>query len=318
MKKPNEKTLVIILSETRAWQFTFDKFKQNLLNVFDADLALCVANNEREDRQNPFYKEAKYIWQSEEYDDWGRGLEELISDYQADWRKVANIKDQWLGGIKTNPQHKGSAGILLYFRAFLKKCLEESGVLEVYDRIIITRSDFIYNIPHLPPRYLDNQFIWIPNGEDYGGYTDRHILCPTKYILEVLSVAENILKEPNQLIKQLNNYNYWNLESYLKFAYHEKGLGKLIKRFPYIMYAVKAKNAHTSWSQGVYNEKFGYNIKYKHEYTSSQIASLIITKDWGFAGFHFTTIILNLYNLLIYIFRVSKRLIKLLISPRTS
>lgn len=54
-----ESVLVIVLAETRAYQYTFDLFKQNLLDRMNADLCLCVANNEREDSSNPFYKHAR-------------------------------------------------------------------------------------------------------------------------------------------------------------------------------------------------------------------------------------------------------------------
>lgn len=43
-----QRPLVIILAETRAYGLTFDHFKENLLDALGADLALCVADNERE------------------------------------------------------------------------------------------------------------------------------------------------------------------------------------------------------------------------------------------------------------------------------
>jgi hypothetical protein len=51
-----EKTLVIIIAETRAHEFSYPSFKKNLLDNLDADLALCIAKNEWENTNNPYYK----------------------------------------------------------------------------------------------------------------------------------------------------------------------------------------------------------------------------------------------------------------------
>lgn len=54
------KTLVIILSETRAHELTFDSFKKNVLDVLNADLCLCIGVKPDYDYSNPFYQFAKY------------------------------------------------------------------------------------------------------------------------------------------------------------------------------------------------------------------------------------------------------------------
>ena len=36
------KTLVIILSETRASELTFDSFKKNVIDTLNADLCVCI------------------------------------------------------------------------------------------------------------------------------------------------------------------------------------------------------------------------------------------------------------------------------------
>jgi hypothetical protein len=70
-----EKTLVIIIAETRAHEFSYPSFKKNLLDNLDADLALCIAKNEWENTNNPYYKSAKYIWTYDEPEDWGSALD---------------------------------------------------------------------------------------------------------------------------------------------------------------------------------------------------------------------------------------------------
>ena len=80
--------------------------------------------------------------------------------------KVTKIKDQFLGGIKDqHNQHPGSAGILIFFRWYLLHNLVKSDIVSEYDRFVITRSDFIYQLPHPKMDILDPNLIWIPNSE---------------------------------------------------------------------------------------------------------------------------------------------------------
>jgi hypothetical protein len=65
------KTLVIILSETRASEITFDIFKKNVLDELNADLCLCIGVKPDYDYNNPFYKLAKYKFTYNEPDDFG-------------------------------------------------------------------------------------------------------------------------------------------------------------------------------------------------------------------------------------------------------
>jgi len=282
----NESVLIVILSETRAFEHTFDLFKENMLNVMNADLALCVANNHREETSNPFYKEAKYIWTYDEPDDWGAAFDDMQQkkDLDSNWRKVLEIKDQWLGGIKGPEEHPGSAGILLFFRYFLKESILQNNIMDKYDRFIITRSDFIHKIPHIPLSLLDPKYIWIPYGEDYGGYTDRHIVVHKKDLIPVLSISDKIVTQPVELHAKMRFTSKWNLEKYIKFSFKEMNLVSKIKRFPYTMYSVRSTDGHTRWSSGKYNEDLGYYIKYKSEYKSYETNALLIKKhgDWNY------------------------------------
>ena len=121
----NNKTLVIILSETRASELTFENFKKNVLDELNADLCLCIGVKSNYNYDDLFYKEAKYHFIYNEPDDYGDAFEYAYKDYiektgktpEIHWREFLKIKDQYLGGIKDqNEQHPGSAGILIFFR----------------------------------------------------------------------------------------------------------------------------------------------------------------------------------------------------------
>ena len=280
-----ERVLVIVLAETREHEHTYELFQKNMLDVVGGDLALCVANNEREDASNPFYQHAKYVWAYDEPDDWGDAFDYIQRRKagDADWRQLLGIKDQWLGGVKGEGEHEGSAGILLFFRVFLKQCLEEDGLIEEYDRFIVTRSDFVHRAPHVPLGLLDPKYVWIPNGEDYGGYTDRHVVASARDILNVLGIADRVVMEPAALYQDMQLSAEWNLEMFIKFSLERDGVAARVKRYPYTMYSVRSKDGHTRWEMGEFSKKLGYSIKYPSEYRGAVLATRLVKRpgDWN-------------------------------------
>jgi len=361
------KTLVIILSETRAHEITFNNFKKNVIDELNADLCLCIGIKPDYDYNNPFYKLAKYKFTYNEPNDFGDAFEyayniiskdipkyEVLKDINSlhskvrepkqsnnnityygnyndkidfnnfnddeiiihtenfsgnnfknsiygikksdnnnfvkqknvitykkprHWREFLKIKDQFLGGIKDkHNQHPGSAGILIFFRWFLMKNLKDNDLINKYDRFVITRSDFLYQLPHPKINLLNEDNIWIPDGEGYEGYTDRHVILSKKNIDSYLNILNNmILKSNDYLIKMKDReaelyrrYKFrWNLERLIKFNLEQNNVNQLVKYFPYIMYSVRSKNGSTRWAAGKYDPKLGYCIKYPSEWKRS-------------------------------------------------
>lgn len=350
------KTLVIILSETRAHELTFDNFKKNVIDELNADLCLCIGIKPDYDYNNPFYQFAKYKFTYDEPDDFGDAFEYaytilsqnkpkyeclenmnylygkikypqqstdnityygnydnivlddfndnslvfhnqhfhdesfrnklygtkmneniLVSEKNVNtykkplyWRNFLHIKDQFLGGIKDNVnQHPGSAGILIFFRWFLLQKLIENDLINTYDRFIITRSDFIYQLPHPKIESMDKKYIWIPNSEHYRGYTDRHAVLSKQNIESYLNILNNMVSRSNEYFMKMKPNANWNLESVIKFHLEQNNVKHLVKEFPYIMYSVRNINGTTRWSTGDYSNKLGYYIKYKTEFEKS-------------------------------------------------
>lgn len=282
------KCLVVILSETRAFDLTFQSFVDHLLRPLDADLALCVAENDAEQIDNPFYQHATYIWTYPEPKDWSTALDyaqDCDSIVGQDWRQLFAIHGNFLGGLHDqNGRVAGSGGISMFFRWYLKRCLlKESGVLDRYERYVVTRSDFMYLVPHYPLSRLDPAHLWLPLGEDYHGYTDRHIIADRDTILPAISLLDPILRTPGELYAELKDrQDYLSFEGYIGYAFRRAGLTASMRRYPYTMYAVRHQDGRTSWSQGIYNQKLGYCIKYKPEYISSLLPTAMIktAADW--------------------------------------
>ena len=349
------KTLVIVLSETRAHELTFDNFKRNVIDVLDADLCVCVGVNQNYDYTNPFYNLAKYKFTYNEPSDFGDAFEyayniislnkpkyeclpntnalygklknpkqslenitfygnitnyddlnddeiivhtnefsdhlwknqvygitesyndNLISQQNVitykkplHWREFLKVKDQFLGGIKDSiNQHPGSGAIQIFFRWFLLTKLQENDLINKYDRFIITRSDYIYQLPHPKIELLNEDFIWIPDGEHYGGYTDRHVILSKHNIEPYLNILNNFVIRSNEYFIKMKIHTEWNIERVIKFHLEQNKVLHLVRHTPYVMYTVRNINGSTSWSVGRFSNELGYYIKYPTEYNKS-------------------------------------------------
>ena len=283
------KTLIIILSETRASEFTFDSFKANVLEAVggEVDVGVCIGVKPDYDYENPFYKIAKHRFIINEPDDYATVFDDAYAEIinnqnnqngdgkcqnqdQAQpplpWRDFLKIREQFMGGVK-NSGHDGSAGILIYYRWMLLKHLKETALIDQYDRFIITRSDFVWVLPHPSVvEVLTADHVWIPDEEWYGGYTDRHAVLTRDTVEPYLNIFNNMVLRSHTYYTKMKAYNNWNLERLIRFHLVENGINHLVKAFPYVMYSVRGNNGTTRWSVGIYNDALGYNIKYKSEY----------------------------------------------------
>jgi hypothetical protein len=353
-----DKTLVIILSETRGSELTFDSFKKNVIDELNADLCVCIGVKPDYDYSNPFYNLAKYKFTYDEPHDFGDAFEyayniisqnkpkyeclrnvnalygklqnpqqstenityygnndecltnfndfddevvihtqdfpdkswknqvygiknsngdnlvwqENVITYRKPlyWREFLKVKDQFLGGINdSDNQHPGSAGILIFFRWFLLNNLIDNGLINKYERFIITRSDFMYQLPHPKVEHMNDNCIWIPDCEHYRGYTDRHVVLSKNNIESYLNILNNFVVKSNDYFMKMKNRGNWNLEQLIKFHFEQNNVLYLVREFPYIMYSVRNINGTTRWQHGTYSNELGYYIKYQAEYEKS-------------------------------------------------
>ena len=291
MKKNKKiKTLICILGQTRAHEITWKNFNNFVLKSLNADLAICVA--EKKTGNNQMYKNAKYIWKYKDIKDYTRYYEntqkKLIQQnnlkIKPNWKKLKNIKHFWLAGLKGTFKirnnkgiyAKGSGGLLIYNRWFLLQNIIKHKLIDKYERFVITRSDFIWNTHHPRMENLNPDYIWIPDGEKYGGYTDRHAVLSKENIVDYLNLIEPILLEPDKLYNLMKTKKNWNLERYIKLYFKLKGYSKKVRFFPYIMFSVRNSKIKTTFRPGEYSYKHKYFIKYFKEYLSSVIMTYLI------------------------------------------
>lgn len=279
----SNKVLVCIINELRAHELTWESFKTNVIDTLQADLAVCIAISKKDNfDNNNFYKYAKYKWTYPEQEDWGNSFDYVKSFYNTkkNWELLLQIEGIWLGGMKRKGAMRGSASIGYFFRWFLLQNLINNNLINNYDYFIITRCDYKWILPHPPIEYLNKEFIWIPNGDHYGGFNDRYICVSKEYIKIVLNLLEEIILRPNNLLNVIKQYNFCGLnsEKFQKIYLDMYNLYPKIRTFPYIMYLIKGFNDSSRWSNGVL-EIDNYLVKYKSEYDNS-LKSKSLIQNW--------------------------------------
>ena len=143
-----------------------------------------------------------------------------------------------------------------------------------------------------PLSLLDEKYIWIPYGEDYGGFTDRHIILNQNDIRQALNLMERIILDTNKLYDEMKDYDRWNIEQYIKYHLAKSGMLHRVRRFPRSMFTVRGEHNGTRWSEGHYDENLKCYVKYKYKYDDVMANSNFILNtrsDW-------TDIMTNIVN----------------------
>jgi hypothetical protein len=274
------KTLVVLYGNARGGELCWQSMYKHLLQPYQADLALCFGKTE--DHHSSLYSRAKFLWEIEEFSDWGEVLS--MGAGNDNWKNLARRSKSTgiLGGAVLDGEIlAGSGAIVFSFRWLIKQQRE---VLETYDRIILTRSDHYYMSPH---PVLENSHIWIVSGQDFGGICDRHHIFPCSEIDRVLGIVEYIEK-----MKQQESYSpKINPEWLLKQMFINNGAWRLVKRFKRVMFTAALPTDGTRWCKA--ERKFGDTgllHKYYKEYEESKrniqymnlkISVVMITNGWS-------------------------------------
>lgn len=285
-----ERVLVCLTGSTRGHEVAFPSFKRNVLDELNADLALAIAIDERYDTANPLWQYARYRWTVNDTSDYGDAFD---SAQQAmwqhrvgvppDWRTLLRIKGIWQGGIHSSDPQESRSAVLPLCRWRLLNGLRQDGVLERYDRFVVTRSDFVWLCPHPPLTMLDPGHIWIPDGEHYDGLADRHLVVSRAHVMHCLDQLEAILLQPDELARAMEHYADWNNEQCWKLHLERKGLLSTIRMFPYVMYLARHHQDNSpTWSRGTYHAPLKHFVKYDTEFAlASQFARIIRSRaDW--------------------------------------
>ncbi|MEO6186411.1 MAG: hypothetical protein ABIP38_05875 [Steroidobacteraceae bacterium] len=286
----NERVLVCLLAKTRSHDVTFPLFKRHVLDELQADLAVALTIDGHYDYGNPYWQHARYRWTSPDYADYGEGFDfaqqRLCSERALaprPWRSVLRLQGVWAGRIKMPEPRESASAILPYCRWLLLDGLRRDGLLDRYDRFIISRSDFRWTSPHPPLSILDPEAIWVPDGEHWGGVNDRHAVVSRQHIETFLDGLEDILLEPDALYEEMKHHDGWNEEQFLAHHLRRRHLLGAVKVFPYVMYTARSRRDRSpTWTYGRFDPDVGHYVKYETEFRSATaLASLIRSRaDW--------------------------------------
>ena len=275
-----DRVLVVVNGEVRGGSAAWASMLKRLVAPHKADLALIVGR--LPNNATLLHRASRHVWEVPEYDDWGIVLDQAASKNCAssNWRKLcADVDAQFLGGVKPC-RHPGSAGILLAFRYLFTQKLAE---LQGYDWFVFTRADFLYLCDHVDVRLLDPTKVWAKLGEEYGGYSDRHIVTHHTLVRKTHGVTEDVVCNPDVYRELVRDKEGWyNLESVLKEYWQRAGLA--VSQFPLPAFTVRAEGDSTRWSQGKEHADtahLGVRIKYPDEYELAKRMCNTTAKELG-------------------------------------
>jgi hypothetical protein len=190
------------------------------------------------------------------------------------WSEFLKINGSFLGGIKNseNQQH-GCGSKEIFLKWFLLQKIIENDLLNKYDRFIITRSDFIYQLPHPKMEYMNDNFIWFPNGEHYSGYTDKHVVLSKKHVENYLNILHNFITRSSEYFLKMKETNYWNLQKIIHLQLEKNNMLNVVKEFPYVMYSIKeCILGSVSDFDIIYQSEYEKSNYYKNEFEKSELA----------------------------------------------
>jgi beta-1,4-mannosyl-glycoprotein beta-1,4-N-acetylglucosaminyltransferase len=252
MASEQNKTLLIIPSQTRYIEYTFKKLYENILEP-NKNIDIGCFISDESSLQN-IESEVKYIFTLPEYSDHRDGL---INELNA-----INIKiPQILNNKQLLKRYQISTIIHIYYRLFILRMLKENNLIDKYDWFIINRSDLIHTKPIIVEN-LNIEKVYLPDGEHYGGLPDRFAIIPKKYIERWLFIYnERFFTDYNLIDYHIEKYGPETMT-----AYNAEKNNISIKYIPYSFYCICDKADPTDWRKEVYMPDIKLFVKYPNEY----------------------------------------------------
>jgi hypothetical protein len=266
--------LICFIGTLRSLEITANSLKKNLIEPLNADVAFCVSRMSSEDENMITGLPQNKIVDCCIYEDANAGYEKLCDSISSarlgtlppfPWRKTLSINGNWLGGLTAIP---GSGMHLNYNYFKLHQRLKRPQIqLNKYTHFIVTRTDLEWLAPHPPLQLLNQRLAWIPEGEDYHGYNDRHVVCSARIIDQYLNFLDSLIS--GEAYSYLHPYKSLNHEYQLKLHLIHRGIR--VGRFKNLAYVTGGSSTQTNWSGLKLKEIDGitYYCKYPGEVDSS-------------------------------------------------
>ena len=241
-----KKYLVVLAGSPRGGEKTWNSLIKYVVNHLNADLAVCTTDNFF--NKNLLFEKAKFHWIMKN----PNSFEDYYSNFfKGTWREYL-LKGKGLGLFESGLIH-------FALKDFVYRNYRE--ILEKYEYIIYTRFDQYYVDFH--PDLTEDK-VFIPEGEDYFGICDRHVVIKSKDSKKYFSIIDYIDSQ-NAL---LDIPAYPNCESVYKKHLEYSGLINKVERFERISFTSALKNEPTNWRIPTYKIFLTKNlmIKYPDEF----------------------------------------------------
>ena len=241
-----KKYLVVLAGSPRGGEKTWNSLIKYVVNHLNADLAVCTTDNFF--NKNLLFEKAKFHWIMKN----PNSFEDYYSNFfKGTWREYL-LKGKGLGLFESGLIH-------FALKDFVYRNYRE--ILEKYEYIIYTRFDQYYVDFHPD---LTKDKVFIPEGEDYFGICDRHVVIKSKDSKKYFSIIDYIDSQ-NAL---LDIPAYPNCESVYKKHLEYSGLINKVERFERISFTSALKNEPTNWRIPTYKIFLTKNlmIKYPDEF----------------------------------------------------
>lgn len=177
--KPRNKTLVVILLNTKSHHITWNNFEKFLLKAISADLSLTLLSPFRtmsnvSQSVNSFRSNAKFVWDVDlpKDGDFMHYFDQIATScfnhsFNANYAKVIGTLNLgstgWLGCIRTSGRSSCAALTWLLSWITMQKILSER-LYEQYSQIVFTRSDYLWIANHIHPSVMswNERSVWVP------------------------------------------------------------------------------------------------------------------------------------------------------------
>lgn len=275
-----KKYLIVLAGSPRGGKKTWNSLIENVLDHLDADLAICTTDNFYI-KNNVLYKRASYKWIMDNPKKFEDYYEKYFYGY---WKKYLK-KGKGLGLFESGKIH-------FALKDFVYRFHQET--LNKYEYIIYSRFDQFHFTKH--PDFNEDK-LYIPEGEDYFGYCDRHVIFKSINSEKYFSIIDFIDSE--KAFKNLPKY--MNCESVYKSHLIEVGLDSKIERYKRTSFTVALKNEPTNWRIPTYKIFFSKNLMIKYPDEFKQTVRNYLTK------FKFRNLLTKNLNIILYYFYLTIR-----------
>jgi hypothetical protein len=130
---------------------------------------------------------------------------------------------------------------------------------------------------------LDPDGLWIPDGEDYRGLCDRRLVVSSADLVASCSLLDDLLVKPHQMREAMAAISDdWNIEKFTAFHFARHGLLARVKRFPFVMYLVRAPEDPTAYYPGVFVPGLNMVVNYPSELYEAYLYQYLLrsSEDW--------------------------------------